>query len=201
MLRKTAYVAGALGGVVLIAFVALWWRLANGPIELDLATPWLTAAIEENFGSDHQVEVGGTQLERDANGRTALRMRDIVVRDRDGTVVASAPKAEVGVSGVRPVHRPRTRRTAEPGRRRDAGAHRDRQQGHGIRRRQQAPVRDGVGGADAVARRARDGAAAAEHERVPTGSVAGRAQRRSPILPRCSPGSTGSAPTASTAAT
>jgi hypothetical protein len=97
--RKTAYVVGALGCVVLIAFVALWWRLGNGPIELDLATPWLTAAMEENFGSDHQVEVGGTQLERDANGRTALRMRDIVVRDRDGTVVASAPKAEVGVSG------------------------------------------------------------------------------------------------------
>jgi hypothetical protein len=98
-LRRTAYVMGVLAGVVMVAFVALWWRLGNGPIELDLATPWLTAAIEENFGSSHQVEVGGTQLERDSNGRTALRMRDIVVRDRDGTVVASAPKAEVGVSG------------------------------------------------------------------------------------------------------
>jgi hypothetical protein len=99
-LRKTTYVAGALAGVLLIALVALWWRLGNGPIELDVATPWLTAAIEENFGSSHQVEVGGTQLERDANGRTALRMRDIVVRDSDGTVVASAPKVEVGVSGA-----------------------------------------------------------------------------------------------------
>ena len=48
--------------------------------------------------ASHQVEVGGTQLERDANGRTALRIRDIVVRDPDGTIVASAPKAEVGVS-------------------------------------------------------------------------------------------------------
>ncbi len=99
-LRKIAYVAGALGGVVTIALLALWWRLGSGPIELDLATPWLTAAIEENFGSTHQVEVGGTLLERDSNGRTALRMRDIVVRDRDGTVVASAPKAEVGVSSA-----------------------------------------------------------------------------------------------------
>ena len=43
--------------------------------------------------------VGGTQLERDAKGRTSLRLRDIVVRDADGTVVASAPKAEVGLSG------------------------------------------------------------------------------------------------------
>ena len=98
-LRKIPRGGGALGGVVLVAMVALWWRLSSGPIELDLATPWLTAAIEENFGGGHQVEVGGTQLERDANGRTALRIRDIVVRDADGTIVASAPKAEVGVSG------------------------------------------------------------------------------------------------------
>jgi Protein of unknown function len=97
-LRKLTYVAGALAGVVLVAFVALWWRLGSGPIEFDAATPWLAAAIEENFGSHHQVEVGGTQIERDANGRTALRIRDIVVRDADGAVVASAPKAEVGVS-------------------------------------------------------------------------------------------------------
>src|SRR5262249_42183520 len=32
--------------------------------------------------------------------RTSLRIRDIVVRDADGTVVASAPKAEVGISGA-----------------------------------------------------------------------------------------------------
>ena len=89
-LRKLTYVAAALAAVVMIAMSALWWRLGSGPIELDLATPWLTAAIEENFGSAHQVEVGGTQLERDANGRTALRIRDIVVRDPDGTIVASA---------------------------------------------------------------------------------------------------------------
>jgi hypothetical protein len=97
-LRKIAYVAGGLAGLVLVAMFALWWRLGSGPIELDVATPWLAAAIEENFGSSHRVEVGGTQIERDANGRTALRIRDIVVRDKDGEIVASAPKAEVGVS-------------------------------------------------------------------------------------------------------
>ena len=80
--------------------VALWWRLSSGPIELDIATPWLTAAIKENFGAGHDVEIGGTQIERDANGRTSLRIRDIVVRDAEGTMVASAPKAEVGVSGT-----------------------------------------------------------------------------------------------------
>jgi hypothetical protein len=98
-LRKLTFVGGTLGVVVMLAMVALWWRLSSGPIELDIATPWLTAAIKENFGGGHEVELGGTQLERDANGRTSLRIRDIVVRDAEGTIVASAPKAEVGVSG------------------------------------------------------------------------------------------------------
>ena len=86
--------------LVTMAVLGLWWRLASGPIELDLATPWLKAAIEENFGGSTTVVVGGTQIERDEKGRTSLRLRDIVVRDADGTVVASAPKAEVGLSGT-----------------------------------------------------------------------------------------------------
>jgi hypothetical protein len=85
--------------IATVALLGLWWRLSSGPIELDLATPWLKSAIEENFGGNHSVVVGGTQLERDERGRTSLRLRDIVVRDADGTVVASAPKAEVGLSG------------------------------------------------------------------------------------------------------
>ena len=85
--------------LAIVGVLGLWWRLSSGPIELDLATPWLKAAIEENFGSTHTVVVGGTQLERDEKGRTSLRLRDIVVRDTDGTIVASAPKAEVGLSG------------------------------------------------------------------------------------------------------
>ena len=48
-----------------LAALGLWWRLSSGPIELDVATPWLKAAIEENFGGNHTVVVGGTQLERD----------------------------------------------------------------------------------------------------------------------------------------
>ena len=98
-LRKFVIVGGSLGGVVAGRADGAVVAAGSGPIELDLATPWLTAAIKENFGSGHEVEIGGTQLERDASGRTSLRIRDIVVRDADGTVVASAPKAEVGISG------------------------------------------------------------------------------------------------------
>src|SRR5581483_10579971 len=51
----------AAGGVLL-------WRLSSGPISLDIATPWLTSAIEANFGNHYKVHVGGTQLERNAQG-------------------------------------------------------------------------------------------------------------------------------------
>ncbi len=81
-------------------FGALWWRLGAGPINLDMATPWLAAAIEENIGHDNTVEVGGTQIERAGRIRIAVRIRDIIVRDRDHAVVASAPKAEVRLSGT-----------------------------------------------------------------------------------------------------
>src|SRR5580658_8181528 len=99
LIRLTAIVSGSVAGVLILACLGLWWRLDNGPIQLDAATPWLVAAIEENFGSKEHVEVGGTQFERTATG-AAVRVRDIVVRDPDGTIVASAPKAEIHVSGM-----------------------------------------------------------------------------------------------------
>jgi len=81
-------------------FGGLWWRLGAGPINLEMATPWLAAAIEENIGHGNTVEVGGTQIERAGRIRIAVRIRDIIVRDRDHVVVATAPKAEVKLSGT-----------------------------------------------------------------------------------------------------
>jgi len=83
-----------------VCFGGLWWRLGAGPINLDMATPWLAAAIEENIGHGNTVEVGGTQIERAGKIRIAVRIRDIVVRDRDHVIVANAPKAEVKLSGT-----------------------------------------------------------------------------------------------------
>src|SRR3984957_3959850 len=80
-------------------FGALWWRLGAGPINLEMATPWLAAAIEDHIGHGNTVEVGGTQIERAGRIRIAVRIRDIIVRDRDHAIVASAPKAEVKLSG------------------------------------------------------------------------------------------------------
>src|ERR1700723_3727366 len=97
---RLAIVLAALLVIFAGCFGALWWRLGAGPINLDMATPWLAAAIEENIGHDNTVEVGGTQIERAGRIRIAVRIRDIIVRDRDHAVVASAPKAEVRLSGM-----------------------------------------------------------------------------------------------------
>jgi len=87
-----------LSTVSFVGAAALWWRLGEGPISLDFATPWLAGAIEDNLGSNHSVEVGGTQIERAGRVRFAVRVLNIVVRDRDKAIVASAPKAEVRLS-------------------------------------------------------------------------------------------------------
>ena len=98
--RRIAVVFAALMLIFAGSFFGLWWRLGAGPINLDMATPWLAAAIEENIGHGNTVEVGGTQIERAGRIRIAVRIRDIIVRDRDHAIVASAPKAEVRLSGA-----------------------------------------------------------------------------------------------------
>jgi Protein of unknown function len=98
--KRLAIVIAILLVIFAACFGALWWRLGAGPINLEMATPWLAAAIEENIGHGNTVEVGGTQIERAGRIRIAVRIRDIVVRDRDHAIVASAPKAEVRLSGT-----------------------------------------------------------------------------------------------------
>jgi Protein of unknown function len=97
--KRLAVVIAVLMVIFAGCFGGLWWRLGAGPINLDMATPWLAAAIAENIGHGNTVEVGGTQIERAGRIRIAVRIRDIIVRDRDHAVVASAPKAEVRLSG------------------------------------------------------------------------------------------------------
>src|SRR5712675_2600283 len=99
-IKRLAVVIAVLMVIFTVCFGGLWWRLGAGPINLEMATPWLAAAIEENIGHSNTVEVGGTQIERAGRIRIAVRIRDIIVRDRDHVVVASAPKAEVKLSGT-----------------------------------------------------------------------------------------------------
>jgi hypothetical protein len=100
LIRRVGVGSALIAGLLLLGCAGLWWRLSTGPIQLDAFSPWLVAAIAENFGGNERVEIGGTQIESTGNGGAAVRVRDIVVRDSDGTVVASAPKAEIRISGL-----------------------------------------------------------------------------------------------------
>src|ERR1700684_966911 len=62
LFRRTAVGLGAFAAVIIVGCLALWWRLTAGPIQLDVMTPWLASAIEENFGSGHHVGGGGTTI-------------------------------------------------------------------------------------------------------------------------------------------
>lgn len=99
-LPRLVLTVSVLGALFAACFGGLWLRLGAGPISLDLATPWLVAAIEQNLGNGNTVEIGGTQIERAGRIRVAVRIRNIVVRDRERAIVATAPKAEVRLSGA-----------------------------------------------------------------------------------------------------
>lgn len=96
--RRAVVAAAVIGALALVVAGGVWWRLGSGPIALDMVSPWLTSSLEQRLGAGRHVEVGGTQLERDEDGRTAVRIRDIIVRAADGSVIANAPKADVGIS-------------------------------------------------------------------------------------------------------
>src|SRR6195256_895063 len=98
--KRLAVVIAVLMVIFTVCFGGLWWRLGAGPINLEMATPWRAAGVGENIGHGNTVEVGGTQIERAGRIRIAVRIRDIIVRDRDHAIVASAPKAEVRLSGT-----------------------------------------------------------------------------------------------------
>lgn len=97
--RKVALGAGIAALLFVVAIGSFIARLMMGPIEVGLATPILESAIKQTIGNSHEVQIGGTQIERD-HGRNSIRVRDVVIRDADGAIVAGAPKAEVSVSGT-----------------------------------------------------------------------------------------------------
>lgn len=97
--RRLALIGGCVAAVIAVLIGAFIARLSMGPIELAIATPFLESAIEQTIGNSHDVQIGGTQIER-AHGSNSIRIRDILIRDADGAVIAGAPKAEVSVSGT-----------------------------------------------------------------------------------------------------
>lgn len=91
--------AAMLGVLVLLGSVGLVaWRLAAGPIPLDVLTPYLEDALRGEAGAP-TVTIGATQLAWDAGvHRPELRAVDVRVTGPDGNVLLAVPALAVRAS-------------------------------------------------------------------------------------------------------
>jgi AsmA-like C-terminal region/Protein of unknown function len=86
--------------VGLIAIVAGYGRLGRGPISLPSLVPGIEEAINGEL-SDLHVKVDDAILQRSPDGPgVVFRLRNIRLIDSEGSVVAQAPLAAIGMSGA-----------------------------------------------------------------------------------------------------
>ena len=86
--------------VGLIAIVGGYGRLAGGPISLPSLVPMIEDAINGEL-SDLHVKIDDAILQRSPDGPGVLfRLRNIRLIDTDGSIVAQAPLAAIGMSGA-----------------------------------------------------------------------------------------------------
>src|SRR6201998_3088585 len=62
-IKRLAVVVGVLLLIFAGCFGGLWWRLGAGPINLEMVTPWLAKAVEENIGHAKTRRGGGQQTQ------------------------------------------------------------------------------------------------------------------------------------------
>jgi hypothetical protein len=86
--------------VGLVVIVLGYGRLARGPISLHSLVPTIEAAINGEL-TDLRVKIDDAILQRAADGPGVLfRLRNIRLIDKDGSIVAQAPLAAIGMSGA-----------------------------------------------------------------------------------------------------
>ena len=86
-------------GLLLIAAAAVYIRLAQGPVSLDFMRETVEDRINANL-PNMSVSVGGVVVERSGgSGVPHVRLRNIELRDKDGNLVARAPRAGVEIDG------------------------------------------------------------------------------------------------------
>ena len=85
--------------VGLVAIVLGYGRLGRGPISLQSLVPSIEAAINGEL-SDVHVKIDDAILQRAPDGPGVLfRLRNIRLVDKDGSILAQAPFAAIGMSG------------------------------------------------------------------------------------------------------
>lgn len=97
--KITAYALMSIAAIILIAVSAAYYRLTRGPVTLNAFASTIQQRINANL-SGMAVEIGGLVLELPpGDDLPRLRLRDLVLRDTKGSVIARAPRAAVGIDG------------------------------------------------------------------------------------------------------
>ena len=94
--KITGYGVLTVLGLLLVAAAAIYIRLSQGPVSLD----FLQAAVEDRINANlpnMTVSVGGVVVEKGSGDVPEVRLRNIELKDREGNLVARAPRAAVGV--------------------------------------------------------------------------------------------------------
>jgi hypothetical protein len=88
-------------GIAVIVVAGLYWRLSQGPISLAFLGDSIERAVNAQL-PDLKISLGDTEVALDATTLTPhVRTRNIVLRDAQGEVLASAPRAGVALSAGR----------------------------------------------------------------------------------------------------
>lgn len=83
--------------IVAIAFAAFYWRVSSEPIRFAGLKNQITATLEAQLGPGWRVDIDDATLNLH-DGRLALEVADITLRDPQGGRVASAPSAFIPIS-------------------------------------------------------------------------------------------------------
>ncbi len=86
--------------IAVLGIALFFWRLTQGPISLSFLNGRIETAINQQL-VDMKVSLGGAMLELDRNDNIPhVRFRNLVLRDSDGNILASAPRAAVSLNTV-----------------------------------------------------------------------------------------------------
>jgi hypothetical protein len=97
LIKATAYSLIAVLVIVLIAGLAFYVRLAQGPVSLGFMTETIQNQINRNL-SGMSVTIGGAVIERvGGQGVPHFRLRNLELRDETGNLIARAPRAAIAI--------------------------------------------------------------------------------------------------------
>jgi hypothetical protein len=95
--KISAYALISVVAAATIVVAAFYVRLSQGPVSLNFMTEMVQSRINSSI-TGMAIEIGGVVIERPPGDEIPrLRLRDLVLRDSGGSIIARAPRAAVGL--------------------------------------------------------------------------------------------------------